>query len=110
MPYVFIHSMFPGHKAEEISKVYLEEDKKFRVAARGLTKQVIPNAVLSTPEGMDVIGVHDVKEGNLEKFLMVQYESMVPYQRIEGFKYKIEVRLKITEALGMIGLKAPEPL
>jgi len=41
---------------------------------------------------------------------MVQYESMVPYQRIEGFKYKIEVRLKITEALGMIGLKAPEPL
>jgi hypothetical protein len=35
---------------------------------------------------------------------------MVPYQRIEGFKYKIVVRLKITEALGMIGLKAPEPL
>jgi len=68
MPYVFIHSKFPGHKAEEISKVYLEEDKKFRVAARGLTKEVIKNAVLSTPEGMDVIGVHDVKEGNLKSF------------------------------------------
>ena len=110
MPYVFIHSYFPGHKAEEISKVYLEEDRKFRVASRGLAKEIIPNAVLSTPEGMDVIGVQDVKEGNLEKFLMVQYESMVPYQRIEGFKYKIVVRLKITEALAMIGLKAPESL
>ena len=104
MPYVFIHSYFPGHKAEEISKIYLEEDRKFRVASRGLAKEIIPNAVLSTPEGMDVIGVQDVKEGNLEKFLMV------PYQRIEGFKYKIVVRLKITEAMAMIGLKAPEPL
>ncbi len=110
MPYVFIHSYFPGHIAEEISKVYLEEDKKFKKAVRGLAKEVIANAVLSTPEGMDIIGVQDVKEGNLEKYLMLQYESMVPYQRIEGFKYKIVVRLKITEALGMIGLKAPEPL
>ena len=46
MPYVFIHSMFPGDKTEEIAKTYIEEDKKFRKAARGLTKEIIPNARL----------------------------------------------------------------
>jgi hypothetical protein len=102
--------MFPGNKTEEIAKAYLAEDRNFRKAARGLTKEIIPNAVLATPEGYEVIGVHDVKEGNLEKFLIVQYQTMLAYQNIEGFRYKIDVRLKITEAMALLGLKAPEPL
>ena len=71
---------------------------------------VIQNAVKSTMEGIVSIAVHDVKEGNLEKFLMVQTNYMVNFHDIEGFTYNIEVRFKITEAMEMLGMKAPEPL
>ncbi len=110
MPYVFVYTMFPPHKTKEIAQMYVETTKDFNSAARGLTKMVIQNAVKSTENGIESISVHDVKEGNLEKFLNVQTNYMVNYHDIEGFRYKIEVRNKVTEAMEMLGMKAPEPL
>jgi hypothetical protein len=35
-------------------------------------------------------------------------DSLVMYHDIEGYKYKIEVWYSVVEALGMLGMKAPE--
>ena len=108
MPYVVITSKFPLNKANEAAKIYVENIKEFRSAQRALTKEIIPNAVKATDDGIESFGVHDVKEGKLEEFLLLQQKEMVKYHEVEGYKYTIEVRFKATEALEMIGLKIPE--
>ena len=108
MPYVFTYSLVPAHKIQKSAELYLEEMKDARSATRPLAKEIIPNAAKGTMEGLEVISVYDVKEGKLEEFLKAQQKLMVAYHVIEGFKYKIEVRFKVTEALEMIGMKMPE--
>ena len=108
MPYVFTYNLVPGHKINKSAEIYLKERKEERAAMRPLAKEIIPNAVKATMEGIEVISVHDVKEGKLEEFLNLQQKLMVAYHDIEGYKYNIEVRFKITEALEMIGMKMPE--
>ena len=45
MPYVFITSVMPFHKAEELAKIYVGAIKEERKLMRGLGKEIIPNAV-----------------------------------------------------------------
>ena len=108
MPYVFTYSLVPAHKIKKSAELYLKEMKEARSATRALAKEIIPNAVKSTKEGIETISVHDVKEGKLEEFLKTQQKLMVAYHAIEEFKYNIEVRFKATEALEMIGMKMLE--
>ena len=99
---------FPQVNPIELVKRYIKEIPNFRAAVRGLSKEIIPNAVKPTTEGIEVTGVHDIKEGKLEEFLIHQLKSMTAYQEVEGFAYSIEVRYKVTEALEVLGMKAPE--
>jgi len=108
MPYVFTYSYVPVHKINKSAEIYLKEMKEARSATRPLAKEIIPNAAKGTMEGLQTISVYDVKEGKLEEFLITQQKLMVAYHAIEGFKYNIEVRFKITEALEMVGMKMPE--
>jgi len=107
VPYVFVTSYIPYNKAEEVAKVYIDSDKEFRSEVRGLSKDIISNAVKARKDHIEVVGVDEVEEGNLAKFLLLQQKYMTNYHNIEGYSYDIEVRFKITEALEMIGMKAP---
>jgi hypothetical protein len=108
MPYVITTSKFPLNKADEAAKIYVKTLKEFRSVQKTLTKEVVPNAIKATDDGIESIGVHDVKQGKLEEFLLLSQKYMVNYHDIEGYKYKIEVRFKAEEALEMIGMKMPE--
>jgi len=108
MPYMFTYNIFPADQAENISKIYLKEMKEARAALRLLAKEIIANSVKATMEGMSAISVFDVKEGKLEELLKLQQELLLAYHEIPGYRYRIEVRFKATEALGMIGMKMPE--
>ena len=108
MPYVFDYVVFPLNKAEEVAKKWVESIQEFRSEARGLAKEVVPNAVKVTMDGIESIGVNEVKEGKLDEFLTALGKSMLVYHDIEGFKYRWEVRATVTEALGLLGMKAPE--
>jgi len=108
MPYVVTTSKFPLDKANEAAKIYVETIKEFRSKQRELTKEIVPNAIKATDDGIETFAVHDVKEGKLEEFLTFQQRYMVNYHNIPGYKYSIEVRFKVTEALEMIGMKMPE--
>ncbi len=108
MPYLFTYSIFPADQAENISKAYLKVIKEERAAMRPLAKEIIPNAVKATEEGMSTISVYDVKEGKLEECLALQQKQLLVYHDIPGFRYRMEVRFKVVEALEMLGMKMPE--
>ena len=108
MPYMFTYNIFPADQAKNISKIYLKEMKEARAALRLLAKEIIANSVKATMEGMSAISVFDVKEGKREELLKLQQELLLAYHEIPGYRYRIEVRFKATEALGMIGMKMPE--
>ena len=108
MPYVLVNSIFPLNKTNESAKIYVETLSEFRKTQRALTKELVPIAVKATKDGIEALAIHDVKEGKLEEFLLLQQKYMVKFHGIEGYKYTIEVRFKASEALEMIGMKMPE--
>lgn len=108
MPYVFTTSLFPPNKAQKLAEINVKGLKEFRAAVRSLGKEVISNAVKARTNGIEVIGVWDIKEGKLEEFLIQQQKEMTRYHEVEGFSYSIDVRLKIVEALELLGMKYPE--
>ena len=108
MPYVITYSLFPPDKGEEAAKLYLSDIKEERSKTRELAKEVVPNAIKATKDGIDAISIYDVKVGKLEEFLNFQQNTMVKYHQIEGYRYSIEVRFNVGEALAMIGMKMPE--
>ena len=108
MPYLFSYTSFPADQAEKVSKAYLKVMKEDRAAMRPFAKEIIPNAVKATEEGMTTIGVFDVKEGKLEECLALQQKQLVTYHDIPGFRYWMEVRFNVVEAIEMLGMKVPE--
>ncbi len=109
MPYVFTTSYMPNDKTEECAKIWVETVKEIRSKVRGLTKEIIPNAVKARKGCIEVTGVYEVKPGKLDEFLLIQQNYMVKYHKVMGFRYKIEVRFTVSEALEMLGMKAPAP-
>jgi hypothetical protein len=108
MPYVFTTSYIPYNKGPEVTKLYLSTVKKFNSETKGLFKEIITNSVKARKDYIEVVGVSDVEDNNLGKFLKIHQKYMAQYHNIEGYSYDIEVRYKITEALEMIGMKMPE--
>ena len=108
MPYVVTTSKFAPDQATETAKIYIKTAKDFRLKHRELAKEIVPNAVKATDDGIESFSVYDIKEGKLEEFLFLEQKNLVNYHNIPGYKYHIEVRFKITEALDMVGMKAPE--
>ena len=109
MPYVFTTSYLPYKKTIDAAKIYVNTLKEFRAEVRGLRKEIIPNAVKARKDHIEVVGVSEVEESKLAKFLQIQQKYMTKYHDLgEGHGYDIEVRFNATEALEMIGFKMPE--
>ena len=108
MPYVFTTAFLPYNKGTEAAKRFVETIKEYRSSTRGLFKEIISNAVKARKDYIESVSVADVEEGKLKEFLLAEQKYMAKYHDIEGYSYTIEVRFKITEALEMIGMKAPE--
>ena len=108
MVYIFTTNYVPYNKGTELTKLYLSTIKKFNSEAKGLFKEIIANAVKAKKDYIEVIGVNEVDDNNLAKFLKAQQKYMAQFHNIEGYSYDIEIRYKITEALEMIGMKMPE--
>ena len=100
-------STFPATKAREVAKAYLEVNKRYP-PDKSLEQPIFQGAIKSSGEGIMTIGLSEPKPGKMSEFLVRLQDSMVMYHDIEGYKYKIEVRYSVIEALGMLGMKAPE--
>ena len=107
MPYVMTTSTFPANKSSEVAKTYLEINKKYGID-RNLEKPIFQGAIRSNEDGITTVGLTEPKPGKMDEYLVRLQDSMVMYHDIEGFKYKIEVWYSVVEAMGMLGMKAPE--
>ncbi len=107
MPYIITTSIYPTEKGPEVAEKYLEAIKKYP-PDENLGVEVVPAAVKSTHEGVQVLGIVDVKEGKLEDALKQTVNMMVMFQSIQGYRYTTEIHYKVEEALALIGMSLPE--
>lgn len=107
MPYIIVTSWFPLNKGNEVAEKYIEERKKFP-PDKSLVKEVVQNAIRVERDKAKSIYIAEVKEGKLDEALTRQQNAMIMYHEIEGYEYTIEIFFNIVEAMGMIGMKAPQ--
>ena len=100
-------SWFPASKSSEVGKKYLEVLKQFP-RDKTISKVIVPVGVRTTPEGMKVFSISEVKEGKLKEFMNLAYKQILIYSEIEGYKTEMEFYLSGVEALPLVGLKMPE--
>ena len=107
MVYLFIKIIYPVSKAEEVAKKYIEVQKKYP-PDRTLGKEIIPGAVHTTIDGVSVISIYEVKRGKYEEAFEYLAKILLEYSVIEGYKFEVETRATLVEAMGYLGMKPPE--
>ena len=107
MPYILSTSLYPSDKAIEVAEKYLEALKKYP-PDETLTNEVVPAAVKTTRQGIEVIAIAEVKEGQLEAALRTFGSTYAMFQSIVGFEYSIDVYATVAEAMTTIGMSLPE--
>ena len=66
MPYLIVTSLYPSDKVTEVTKKYLEAINKFP-PDNNLATELVPAAVKGTHQGIQVMGISEVKKGKLEE-------------------------------------------
>ena len=56
---------------------------------------------------MTTIGITEVKEGKLEAAYLRATSMMAMFHSIQGFEYRVDIYLKVEEALKVIGMSLP---
>jgi len=103
MPYLFTTSLYPGDKATEVAKRYLEAITKYP-PDDSLGTQIVPAAVTTTLQGIKVIGITEIKEGKLEDAIRRTAKMMAMFFSIQGFEYTIERYATLEEAMKTIDM------
>ncbi len=107
MVLMVVTSYFPIDKASEAAKSYIKSLQKYPPDA-SLAK-TLTIGVRATKDGYKVIGIGDVVKGKYEEALLRQIQSAQEFNAgIEGYRYKIETFMDITEAMPIVGIEAPE--
>ncbi len=101
MPYVVTFSWYPPSLADAVAQRYLETLQKYPIISS--IKRIVPAAVSSSKEGIEVFIVDEVKQEDLGKAIDYHAKFLVEFFDIEGFRYHIRPFNTITEAMGYIG-------
>ena len=106
MPYIFIKSVYPSHKVDEVVKKYLEIMPKYPPDS-SLGESVV-SATKLVEHGVISFTAYEVKEGKFEEAMNRWMKGMGEFRNIEGYECSIEVWATAAEAFGSIGMKPPE--
>ncbi len=101
MPYVISFSWYPPSLANTVAQRYLETLQKYPLISS--IKRVVPAAVSSTKEGLEVFLVDEVKQEDVGEALDYAGKFLVEFFDIEGFRYQIKVYNTLNEAMRYIG-------
>jgi hypothetical protein len=107
MPYLIIKSTYPSNKATEVGNKYLEALSKYPPDEK-LAVELVPAAVKTTNQGIEVLGISEVKPGKLEEAITYLGKFMVMFQVIPGFESSMDVYLKVEEAMELLGMSLPK--
>ncbi len=106
MPYIIGTMRYPSHMQLEIAKKWLKIRDKYPENDAMAVQLCAP---VSTDEnGIIVMGIYEVKEGQLEKALTFLSSMYFEYIDIEGYEYTVKVWSTFDEALAIAGIEAPE--
>jgi hypothetical protein len=107
MVLLMITVWYPHDKSMDVAKKYIELNKKYP-PDRSIAKTLVIG-VTASKEGIKVIALASVVKGKFEEALALQSTFQREFsQGIEGYKYKIETLMDITEAYATVDMKAPE--
>jgi len=106
MPIIVGTMRYPSHQQLEVAKKWIKIRDKY---PDDETMAVQLCAPITTDEnGIVVMGIYEVKEGQLEKAFTTLSSMYFEYIDIEGFEYTVRVWSTFDEALAIAGIEAPE--
>jgi hypothetical protein len=103
MPYMVTKTWYPLTSAKEVGEKFLEAETKFP-PDETLSTRVVTAAISNNPNGLEILGVSEVREGKLEESLTRTYNYFREFWEIDGFNYKVEVMANLEEGLAVLGL------
>ena len=101
MPYVISYTWYPPSLADTVAQRYLETLQKLPIISS--VKRIVPAAVASTKEGLEVFVVDEVKRENLGEAIDYMSKFLVAFRDIEGFRYHVRTFSTLNEAMAYIG-------
>jgi len=101
MPYIISYLWFPPHLSNTVAQRYLETIQKYPLIS--IIKRLIPAAIASVKEGVEVMVVDEVKGKDLGEAMEYISKFLVEYRDIEGVRYQARVFNTLNEAMGYIG-------
>jgi len=103
MPYIITNSLYPSDIVNDVAKRYIEAMTKYPPNEK-LATEIVPCAVKSTHEGIQVISIAEVKEGKMDEAYKHCLGRMVMFQNIQGFEYRMDIYATAEEAFQLIGM------
>ncbi|MFX1455901.1 MAG: hypothetical protein ACFFDB_11065 [Promethearchaeota archaeon] len=108
MVYLVTEHWWPNSQSEKVGKVYQEVMKKFP-EDRSIARPVIQSAVWPSNGKMHSISVSSIKPGKVKEAMDIAYNRFLMFSNeIEGWEYILNIAYDAVEAMGLIGLEAPE--
>jgi hypothetical protein len=106
--YIVTESWWPSGQSEKVGKAYQEAVAKFP-EDRSIGKPIIPSAVWPSNGKMHSISVSSIKPGKVKEVMDLAYNRLLLMANsVEGWDYEINIAYDAVEAMGLIGMKAPE--
>lgn len=105
MPYLFIKSTYPSHKADEVLKKNLEVVPKYPPDPS--LGETVASASRGVEQGVESITIYEVKKGKFDEAMEIWMKGLLEFRNIEGYEMSIEVWPTAAEAFNAIGMKPP---
>ena len=106
MPIVVGTMRYPSHQQLEVAKKCLKILDKYPENDAMAVQLCAP--VTTDENGIIIMGIYEVKEGQLEKALTFYSSLLYEFINIEGYEYTIRVWNTFEEALALAGIEVPE--
>ena len=106
MPYLITKMQYPSHQQFVIVKIWVKTRDKYPEREDLAVQLCAP--VTTNENGIVVMAIYEVKEGQLEKALTYWSSFLYEYISVEGYEYTIRVWSTFEEALAIAGIEAPE--
>lgn len=101
--YLIVTSTYPGDKVKEVSNMYVKAMTKYPTDAN-LGNPVVPVAIRSTFQGIEVMSISEVKKGKLDDAMTLAVNRLTMFHDIQGYRYTISTYLNLEEAMKAIGM------
>ena len=106
MPIIVTTMRYPSHQQLEIVKRWVKIRDKYPADDAMAVQLCAPTT--TDENGIIVMAIYEVKEGQLEKALNFYSSFMYEFISIEGYEYTVRVWSTFEEALAIAGVEAPE--